>query len=61
VPQGVRDAVAAARAAGLSDAGLVALLRRRVGLMGGERFLDLLFEGRADTVVDAIRTASAQG
>jgi hypothetical protein len=37
----------------------VALLRRRVGLMGGGRFLDLLFEGRADTVVDAIRAASA--
>jgi hypothetical protein len=37
---------------------LVTLLRRRVGLMGGGRFLDLLFEGRADTVVAAIRTAA---
>jgi hypothetical protein len=27
--------------------------------MGGGRFLDLLFEGRSDTVVDAIRAASA--
>jgi hypothetical protein len=58
VPQGVRDAVSAAREAGLTEARLVALLRRRVGLMGGGRFLDLLFEGRADTVVEAIRSAS---
>jgi hypothetical protein len=27
--------------------------------MGGGRFLDLHFEGRADTVVDAIRAAAA--
>jgi hypothetical protein len=45
---------------GLPEARLVALLRRRVGLMGGGRFLDLLFEGRADTVVDAIRSASVR-
>jgi hypothetical protein len=59
VPQGVRDAVREARTAGLTDAGLIALLRRRVGLTGGARFLDLLFEGRSDTVVNAIRAASA--
>ncbi len=59
VPRGVREAVVAARAAGIGEAGLVALLRRRVGLMGGGRFLDLLFEGRSDTVVDAIRAAAA--
>lgn len=58
VPVGVRQAVSAARAAGLTQARLVTLLRRRVGLMGGGRFLDLLFEGRADTVVAAIRTAA---
>jgi hypothetical protein len=58
VPSGVRQAVAAARAAGLTEARLVSLLRRRVGLMGGGRFLDLLFEGRADTVVAAIRSAA---
>jgi hypothetical protein len=58
VPAGVRQAVAAARAAGLTEARLVSLLRRRVGLMGGGRFLDLLFEGRADTVVTAIRSAA---
>jgi hypothetical protein len=58
VPAGVRQAVAAARAVGLSESRLVVLLRRRVGLMGGGRFLDLLFEGRADTVVSAIRAAA---
>ena len=47
-----------ARAAGLTEARLLTLLRRRVGLMGGCRFLDLLFEGRADTVVTAIREAA---
>ena len=58
VPRGVRDAVAAARAAGLPEARLVKILRRRVGLMGGERLLDLLFEGRSDTVLAAIRGAA---
>ena len=57
VPAGVREAVAAARAAGRTEARRVSLLRRRVGLMGGGRFLDLLFEGRSDTVVAAIRAA----
>ena len=59
VPAGVRQAVSAARAAGLSENGLLSLLRRRVGLVGGGRFFDLLYEGRADTVVAAIRSASA--
>lgn len=59
IPVGVREAVAAARAAGLPEQRLLTLLRRRVGLVGGGRFFDLLFEGRADTVVAAIRAASA--
>ena len=59
VPSGVREAVVAARDAGLSEGGLLTLLRRRVGLVGGGRFFDLLFEGRADTVIAAIRGASA--
>jgi len=59
VPQGVRDAVRAARAAGLAEERLIALLRRRVGLMGGRRLLDLLFEGRSDTVIDAINASAA--
>jgi len=57
VPSGVRDAVKAARAAGLSEAKLVAVLRCRVGLVGGRRLLDLLFEGRSDYVVAAVRAA----
>jgi len=55
VPSGVRDVVRAARTAGLSESSLLSLLRRRVGLMGGGRLLDLLFEGRSDYVVSTIR------
>ncbi|MBA3734665.1 MAG: hypothetical protein H0W90_05625 [Actinobacteria bacterium] len=55
--RGVRDAVVAAREAVLEESRLLALLRRCVGLMGGGRFLDLLFEDRSDTVVAAIRSA----
>jgi hypothetical protein len=59
VPTGVRNAVKAARALGLEEARLVALLRRPVGLVGGGRLLDLLFEGRSDYVLDAVRSAAA--
>ena len=59
VPSGVRDVVRAAQAAGLSESSLLSILRRRVGLMGGGRLLDLLFEGRADYVVAAIRGTAA--
>jgi len=59
VPAGVRAAVKAARAAGLDEGRLVALLRRPVGLVGAGRLLDLLFEGRSDYVVDAVRGAAA--
>jgi hypothetical protein len=58
IPKGVREAVKAARAVGLDEARLVALLRRPVGLVGGGRLLDLLFEGRSDFAVDAIRGAA---
>ena len=58
IPKGVREAVKAARAAGLDETRLVALLRRPVGLVGGGRLLDLLFEGRSDFAVDAIRGAA---
>jgi len=58
IPAGVRNAVKAARAAGLDESRLVALLRRPVGLVGGGRLLDLLFEGRSDYVVDAVRNAA---
>jgi hypothetical protein len=59
VPAGVREAVKAARAGGLDEARLVALLRRPAGLLGATRLLDLLFEGRSDYVVDAVRAAAA--
>ncbi|MEN3341094.1 MAG: hypothetical protein V7644_498 [Actinomycetota bacterium] len=59
VPSGVREAVKAARTAGLSEARLVTLLRRRVGLVGGGRLLDLLFEGRSDYVLDLVRATGA--
>jgi hypothetical protein len=60
IPTGVREAVATARKVGLSEAGLVALLRRRVGLVDGGRFFDLLFEGRSDHVHAAIRRVAAE-
>src|SRR3954449_508988 len=56
IPAGVREAVKAARAAGLEEARLLALLRRPAGLLGAARLLDLLFEGRSDFVVDAVRS-----
>jgi hypothetical protein len=59
VPLGVREAVKTARAAGLDETRLVALLRRPVGLVGGGRLLDLLFEGRSDFVLDVVRSAAA--
>jgi hypothetical protein len=58
IPKGVREAVKAARAAGLDEARLVALLRRPAGLLGGVRLVDLLFEGRSDFVVDVVRSAA---
>jgi hypothetical protein len=54
----VNEVVSAARSKGLSEERLVALLWRRVGLMGGGRFFDLLFEGRSDTVVAAIHATA---
>jgi hypothetical protein len=55
----VRDVVRAARTSGLSESSLLSLLRRRAGLMGGGRLLDLLFDGRADYVVATIRGSAA--
>jgi hypothetical protein len=59
VPPAVRDAVKAAKEAGLTETRLIDVLRRRTGLMGGGRLFDLLFEGRADRVVTEIRAAAA--
>ena len=51
----MRRAVKAAQRAGLNESRLLEILRRRVGLMGGGRMLDLLFEGDGDRVIGAIR------
>ncbi len=59
VPAGVRAAVKAAHAVGLDETRLVALLRRPAGLLGASRLVDLLYEGRSDFVVDAVRGAAA--
>jgi hypothetical protein len=59
IPSGVREAVKAARAAGLDETRLLALLRRHAGMLGASRLLDLLFEGRSDFVVEAVRSAAA--
>ncbi len=59
IPAGVRDAVRTVRAVGLDEARLVALLRRPAGLLGAARLLDVLFEGRSDFVVEAVRSAAA--
>lgn len=59
IPTGVREAVKAARAVGLDETRLLALLRRPAGMLGASRLLDLLFEGRSDFVVEAVRSAAA--
>jgi hypothetical protein len=59
IPKGVREAVKAARAVGLDETRLLALLRRPAGMLGASRLLDLLFEGRSDFVVEAVRNAAA--
>ena len=58
VPFAVRDTVKTAKSLGLSEDRLLAILRRRAGLMGGARLLDLLFEGKTDRVVAEVRAAA---
>src|ERR1700750_3140536 len=50
IPSGVRNAVKAARAAGLDETRLVALLRRPVGLVRGGQMVSLLLRGLSGTV-----------
>jgi hypothetical protein len=59
IPLAVRDAVKAAKEAGLTETRLIDVPRLRTGLMGGGRLFDLLFEGRAERVVAEIRAAAA--
>jgi hypothetical protein len=56
IPASIRQLVHAAHTRGISEQRVVSLLHRRVGLVGGRRFLDLLFEGRADYVLAALGT-----
>jgi hypothetical protein len=58
VPFAVRDTVKTAKSLGLTESSLLAVLRRRAGLMGGARLLDLLFEGKTDRVVAEVRAAA---
>lgn len=54
----VARVLTAARDAGLRQAQLEALLRRRVGLAGGLTMLDLLVEGDEGPLVSAIKSSS---
>jgi hypothetical protein len=58
VPESVRRAVKAARDKGLSEDRLLEVLRRRVGLTGGGRMVDLLFQGDGRRVISEIHTAA---
>lgn len=58
VPDAVRRAVRLAVDKGLGEEGLLRVLRRRVGLTGSERMVDLLFQGDGRTVLSAIRAAA---
>jgi hypothetical protein len=57
---GLARVIQAARAAGLSDEGLYALLLRRDGMTGKGQLFDALRDGREDRVLAAIR-ATAPG
>ena len=53
----VTRVLAAAREAGLSQAQLEELFRRKVGLAGGQTMLDLALEGDEGSLVRAIKAA----
>jgi hypothetical protein len=58
VPEAVRRAVRLAVEKGLGEEGLLRVLRRRVGLTGSERMVDLLFQGDGRSVISAIHAAA---
>ena len=58
VPESVRRAVRLAIDKGLGEAGLVSILRRRVGLTGSGRMLDLLFQGDGRRVISEIHATA---
>jgi hypothetical protein len=53
----IRELVAAARAAGMSDERLYEVLAGRTGISGGGRLADALREGRDDYVLSVVRAA----
>jgi len=55
--KGIARIVAAAREAGLDEAGLYEALTAPLGLRGEQRLVDLLLGGRDEDVVRAVRTA----
>ena len=57
-PEAVRRAVRLAVDKGLGEEGLLRVLRRRVGLTGSERMVDLLFQGDGRAVISAIHAAA---
>jgi hypothetical protein len=54
---GVARVLASAKERGFDGAALCRFLGRRVGLVDGRRYLDLLLEGRTDDVVSALARA----
>jgi len=58
VPEAVRRVVRLPADKGLGEEGLLRVLRRRVGLTGSERMVDLLFQGDGRTVISAIHASS---
>ena len=53
----IRELVATARAAGMSDERLYEVLSGRTGISGGGRLADALREGRDDYVLSVVRAA----
>jgi hypothetical protein len=54
----VARVVQEARRAGLDDDALYDLLRRRQGMRGGERLVDVLRAGREERVLEVVRAAA---
>lgn len=57
IPEAVRNVVRVAKQRGIDEPRLAELLRRRVGLVGGQRLVDLLFAGNSARIVAELRTA----
>jgi hypothetical protein len=60
VIDGIPQAIAAARSAGVSDDRLAELLEVRVGLASGQRLVDSLRDGNVSHVLGVVRAQAAQ-